>query len=119
MWLFFVILWAEQIYQAYRGLDLKYKKRWTYAIVVIVVLLSQFKPERLFKYPDRYYFQAMKEIMPTQYYAWDRQLKENIKYRNERGHLTNDSSYFSRFPHLNLTDSLEKYRTYYKEKIRN
>jgi len=114
MLLFFVVFWVNILFDRYDGMTFKHKTKFTTFIFCLFIVFSQFKPERLVKYPKRKYFNTLSTIMPKQYYAWDRQLKENLKYKDDKNHLTNDSSYFSRFPHLNLTDSREELRTYYK-----
>jgi hypothetical protein len=114
MLLFFVVFWVNILFHRYDGMTFKHKTKFTTFIFCLFIVFSQFKPERLVKYPKRKYFKTLSTIMPKQYYAWDRQLKENLKYKDDKNHLTNDSSYFSRFPHLNLTDSREELRTYYK-----
>jgi hypothetical protein len=110
MILFVVIIWAEELYELYLKKKDDLPKKTGVVVMTLVLALSQFKPERLFKYPIRHYFEEIHEVMPRNYSGWTEQLSENLKHRLNKDYYSSYSSYFSRFRHLNLTDSRPEFR---------
>jgi len=107
----FFIIWTNQLLLVFKDQRYSLNKYLQYFLLFLLLIFAQFKPERLIKFPSKYYFVSMKQTMKNNYYAWDKQLNENLLHRNEKDFYTNYTSYFSRFPHLNPTDSREEFRT--------
>ena len=105
MILFFILIWSESLYDHYLENKEKLHKYFPHVVVILLIIVSQFKPERLFKYPVRNYLEVTGEVMPRNHSAWKAQLNENIKHRKNLNFYSSNTSYFSRFKHLNTTDS--------------
>jgi len=114
--IFLFIIWIAHLFDTIIHLKLRYKKQLSYTLVILILILSQFKPERFFKYPLRHYLVTCEESISRKYYAWDRQFKENLQYRETDGHVSVSEygSYFSRFPFVSTAESRPELRTYYK-----
>ncbi len=116
MIIFFVIIWGESLFDIFINTKNKMPKYTVHIITILVLVLSQFKPERLIRYPYKFYFEQTGTVMARNYYAWTEQLEENLKHRIDKNFISNYSSYLSRFRHLNVTDSREEFRKSFLEK---
>ncbi len=116
MIIFFIVIWGRLLFNYWERNKSEMPKYCGRVIVILVLAVSQFKPERLFKYPVRHYFEVVRDVMPRNYTGWNEQLKENLDHRGEEDFYSNYSSYYSRFRHLNLTDSRPEFR---EERVRN
>lgn len=116
MIIFFVIIWGESLFSMFMQYRERLPKYAGHVIVVLILGLSQFKPERFTKYPTRHYFEKISNIMPHNYHAWSEQLEENLRKREDSNHTSSLSSYHSRFRHLSLTDSRPEFRKVFFEK---
>tara|TARA_R110000868_G_scaffold153644_11_gene379204 strand:+ start:13334 stop:14944 length:1611 start_codon:yes stop_codon:yes gene_type:complete len=105
MIIFFIIIWGESLFNIFMQYRERLPKYAGHAIVILILGLSQFKPERFTKYPTRHYFVKISSVMPHNYHAWSEQLQENLDNRENRNYTSKHSSYHSRFRHLSPTDA--------------
>ncbi len=105
MIIFFIIIWGESLFNIFMQNREKLPKYAGHVIVILILGLSQFKPERFTKYPTRHYFETISSVMPYNYHAWSEQLEENLENREDEGYTSKLSSYHSRFRHISPTDA--------------
>lgn len=118
--IFLFIIWGEVLFNKYITFQSKWRKHISYAIIILVIALSQFKPERLFKHPAKYWQQTIDETMEKSFYAWKNIISDNIQQRDSKKFISHiGSGYLSRFPFMCLNDTREEFRTYYEEYFAN
>ncbi|MBP9683010.1 MAG: hypothetical protein KBD76_16535, partial [Bacteriovorax sp.] len=97
----------------------KFKKYYNYCFITILLLFSHFQPEKIIKYPLKYYTSSTGELIKDKVDHWDSLLKENLTYRENKTYVFSPKleifPYFSRYPFISLYDSNPRYRYNYYE----